>query len=114
MAGSKFPLWPLGVVFGAFSGWVYLRIEDAIFASFLTLFFGMAMGVARPRRPWGWALIIALWIPAAEAWLMITHVHPTPDKLPGTFFALVPAFVGAYGGFFMRRAVGVLFEKPGH
>ncbi len=114
MAGTKlFPLWPVALLFGMFGGWVYLHIPDAVFAALLVLAFSMAMGVARPRRPWGWALLIALCIPAAEGWLIATRVHLTAEKLPGTFVVLAPGFVGAYGGSFMRKAVGVLFQKPG-
>ncbi len=115
MAGrSLFPLWPVALLLGIFAGWVYLRIGDAVLAAFLALAFSMALGAARPHRAWAWALMISLCIPAAEAFAILTLAHQTSDKLPGSFIALVPAFVGAYGGFFMRKAVGVLFQKPGN
>ncbi len=115
MAGRRlFPLWPVALLLGIFSGWVYLRVGDAVLAAFLALAFSMALGAARPRHAWARALIISLCIPAAEVLAIVTHAHLTSDKLPGSFIALVPAFVGAYGGFFMRRAVGVLFQKPGN
>ncbi len=112
MAARKLiPLWPLALGFGILAGWVYIHAPTGL-AALLVVAFSMGMGVARPRQPWVWALLIALWIPAAEAWLIVRHIHPTIAGLPGALLVLFPGFVGAYGGFFMRKAIGVLFPEP--
>lgn len=70
----------------------------------------MTMGCAWPRRPWRWALILGLSVPAA-VFLDWRH-HPGRGMFYGSFAMLAPALVAAFGGSFMRKLVGELFKVP--
>ena len=54
------------------------------------------LAVMQPRRPWLWALVVGLWIPALN---IATHHNY------GSLLALLVAGAGAYGGAFAGRVV---------
>jgi hypothetical protein len=52
------------------------------------------MSALAGRRPWLWAVLVAIWVPAIEFGI---------DRHPASFVALVFAFVGAYAGHGVSR-----------
>jgi hypothetical protein len=56
-----------------------------------TLLFGLAI----PERPWMWAIAVGIWVP------MFNIVQ---SRNLESLVALVPAFVGSYVGYGVRRA----------
>ena len=90
----------LGVIIGLTD----LR-SDVQYTVLLLLVFGFFAGYAKPKYAWGWALLLGIWVPLAEftALAIGMKLAYRPDIL-GSSIALVPAFVGAYGGVFVQWA----------
>jgi hypothetical protein len=63
----------------------------------------MLLGVLRPRWPWRWVVVVAIFIPLSElAAYLAMHVKPTHGQIYGSFLAALPGIAGAYGGSLMR------------
>jgi hypothetical protein len=71
----------------------------------LLLVFGFFAGYAKPKNAWVWALLLGMWVPFAEftALAIGLKLSYRPDIL-ASCVALVPAFIGAYGGAFVQWA----------
>ena len=96
--------WVLGALLGTVAAFIDIKFEDLLFTALLVLGFSMLLGFVRPQRPWRWALLIALFIPAGQAFAIFGHYKaPYRAQIFEAFLALAPALVGAYGGMFMRR-----------
>jgi hypothetical protein len=96
----------LGALAGALTGWVDVAINDLLFTALLVLMACMALGIACPRRPWRWVVIVGVFIPVTElaAYLIVT-VKPTRGQIWGSFLAFLPGIAGAYGGSLLRGVV---------
>lgn len=57
------------------------------------------LGLSMPQRPWLWALAVGIWIPAQDIFL-----HHNFGLSP----VIVIAFVGAYAGALVRKALVAL------
>ncbi len=90
----------LGVVIGLTD----LR-SDVQYTVLLLLVFGFFAGYAKPQHAWVWALLLGIWVPLAEftAVAIGLKLSYRPDILTSCV-ALVPAFIGAYGGVFVQWA----------
>ena len=104
----------LALMLGAFAGYLDQHTDDTGIIAFLVLGFSFALGVARARLAWLWALIIGLAIPAAGFLaLLSTSPPPWPNSVPQSFLALAFSFVGAYAGVLARRALTIgVNDKP--
>jgi hypothetical protein len=109
----ELPFWIAGALLGAAAGYIHIRALDLTLPALLVAATSMFLGVARPRKPWRWALLVALCLPAAQLLAFISRVNPTRGEVAASFVALVPAFVGAYGGSLLRQTVHNIFEKAG-
>ena len=102
----KADLWlPLLTMFlGVIIGLSDLR-SDIQLTALLLLAFGFFAGYAKPQYAWVWALLLGIWVPLAEftALAIGLKLSYRPDILASAI-ALVPAFVGAYGGVFVQWA----------
>ncbi|MGB9104359.1 MAG: hypothetical protein WCC59_06365 [Terriglobales bacterium] len=106
--------WPFVLValaFGALIGYAQLRWGELAISALLVAMVTMFLGAMRPRRPWLWALLVALCVPAAQLFAYIGREHFTRGAIFGSFALLAPAFVCAYGGAVGRKLVGELFKK---
>ena len=101
------PYYIAAFALGAIAGWsqVALRDMSLLLVSAFTLF----LAVGRPQRPWRWALVVGLCLPAAELLTYLSRWHPLRGAVAGSFISLVPAMMCAYGGALLRRALGILF-----
>lgn len=105
-------IWPIALGLAALTGWVQIMFRDLHLALLAAMAFALLLGVLWPRRPWLWALLIGL-SPAVADFLLIAHGEPIQrGEVEVAFGALLPAIVGAYGGYAMRLMVARLFEKP--
>jgi hypothetical protein len=101
---QTFLLYILAVALAMFTGFVDMH-NDEVQAALLVILVGSAtLAFIEPRAAWRWALILGLSIPVT--YLIVPLVdYTTPfqmDSYWGTFLAFVPAFIGAYGGVFLR------------
>jgi hypothetical protein len=106
--------WPFVLValgFGTLIGYVQLRWGELAISALLVAMVTMILGAMRPRRPWLWALLVALCVPAAQLFAYLGREHFTRGAIFGSFALLAPAFVCAYGGAVGRKLVGELFKK---
>lgn len=106
--------WPWVVVAlasGALIGYAQLRWGELAVSALLVAMVTMFLGALRPRRPWLWALLVALCVPAAQLFAYLGREHFTRGAIFGSFALLAPAFVCAFGGAVGRKLVGELFSK---
>jgi hypothetical protein len=101
----------LALAFGALIGYAHLRWGELAISALLVAMVTMFLGAMRPRRPWVWALLVALCVPAAQLSAYLGREHVTRGAIFGSFALLAPAFVCAYGGAVGRNLVGKLFKK---
>jgi hypothetical protein len=106
--------WPFVIValaFGTLIGYAQLRLGELAISALLVAMVAMFLGAMRPRRPWRWALLVALCVPAAQLVAYLGREHFTRGAIFGSFALLAPAFVCAYGGAVGRKLIGELFSK---
>jgi uncharacterized membrane protein (UPF0136 family) len=110
-AGTSAREWPgylTALALGGAIGYMHAQLAQIALAALAVSAAAMATGVAWPRRPWRWGLIIALCVPLS---LLVEHFgreHFTRGAIYGSFALLMPALACAYGGSFMRRMLGEL------
>jgi hypothetical protein len=106
--------WPFVIValaLGTLIGYAQLRLGELAISALLVAMVAMFLGAMRPRRPWRWALLVALCVPAAQWVAYLGREHFTRGAIFGSFALLAPAFVCAYGGAVGRKLIGELFSK---
>jgi hypothetical protein len=79
---------------------VYPTLSIALIGSFV-------LGLIRPRRPWRWAMAIALWVPFAGSISSLRYRLASPGAWAILAVVLVPGFVGAVAGSLVRQAIGL-------
>jgi ABC-type multidrug transport system permease subunit len=96
----------LAALAGIATGWADVLINDLLLTALLVLMACMLLGLLRPRLPWRWVIVVAIFIPLTElvAFLIMT-VRPTRGQVYGSFLTALPGMAGAYGGAVMRRAI---------
>ena len=100
------PFYLLAACAGIGTGWADVTVNDLLFTALLVLMACMLLGLARPRWPWRWVVVVGASIPLTElaAYLFLT-VKPTRAQVYGSFLAALPGVAGAYGGALMRGAI---------
>jgi len=100
---SDLPFYLLAALAGAATGFADVAINDLLFTALLVLASCMLLGLLRPRWPWRWVVVVAIFIPLSEltAYLAM-HVQPTRGQIYGSFLTVLPGIAGAYGGSLMR------------
>ncbi len=108
--GRDWPFVAAALACGALIGYAQLRFGELAISALLVAMVTMSLGAMRPRRPWRWALLVALCVPAA---LFIAHLgreHFTRGAIFGSFALLAPAFVCTYCGAVGRKLLAELFK----
>ncbi len=106
----------LCLLFGAFSGWLIIALPDQgpDFTALPMVFFAMAAACIQPRKPWRWAIVIAVFIPIARLGAYFFFVNkPRTSEVWESFLAILPAIVGTYAGQFTRSTIHNIFDKGG-
>jgi hypothetical protein len=105
--------WPyvlLALFCGALIGYFQVQWQELAISALLVSMVTMFFGAVRPRRPWLWALLVALGVPAAQFLAYLGREHFTRGATFASFALLAPAFVCAYGGSVGRKLVGELLK----
>lgn len=96
----------LAVALGVFAGWLEVQVQDLLFTALLVLAPCILLGAARPSKAWRWAVLVGIFIPLADlmAFFVMTQ-KPSRAQIYESLLVFLPAFVGSYGGAFMRGVV---------
>jgi len=88
----------LSVIFGISIAWIDSRPtwDDTAITVFMVLITAFACGFIASRKPWLIALLVSIWIPLAG--IILT-------QNAGGILALVPAFAGAYAGYWFKQII---------
>jgi len=72
----------------------------------------MLLGALRPRRPWRWTLLVAVFVPLVQgvAYLLLTE-KPYRAQIYESFLGFLTGIAGAYGGSTARRGLVELFRE---
>jgi hypothetical protein len=102
----------LAALFGAFAGWLDIKVSDLLLTAVVVLAANMLLGFLSPRRPWRWVLILGVFVPVVE-WLAYWLLTEKPDRaqIYESFLAFLPGIAGAFGGAVGRKVVNELFAK---
>lgn len=103
----------LAIVLAALTGWVEIFFGDINLALLAAMVFGLTVALIAPSRVWLWGVLIGLAPGCAQVYMLMRGAPVERGQVQMSFAALLPAFVGAYGGYFMRRMVAAVFEKGG-
>jgi hypothetical protein len=98
----------LALAGGLIAGLIDFNATEPQPAALLVLIFAGILGLIQPRDAWRWAIIVALGLPLAHLSLRQLGWQPRDPVSPGeyaTLIALIPAFIGAYGGVLVRRVI---------
>ncbi len=98
----------LALAAGLLAGAVDFNATEPQPAALMVLAFAGLLGFSQPRNAWRWAIIVALGLPLAHLTLRQLGFQSRDPVSPGeyaTLIALIPAFIGAYGGVLIRRAI---------
>ena len=102
-ARSDVPFYVLAALAGMGAGWADVAVNDLLFTALLVLMACMLLGLLRPRWPWRWVVVVAVFIPLSElAAYLVFKVKPTRGQMYGSFLTALPGIAGAYGGSLMR------------
>jgi hypothetical protein len=98
---ARYRYWALlvaAIAFGNLIGWIDSRPtwDDAGVTVAMVLGAASVLGFAGSDRPWLWALAVSVWVPL---WNIVLH------SSYASAVALLIAFIGAYVGVFLRRAL---------
>lgn len=96
----------LALLGGLIAGTIDFNATEPQPAALLVLIFAGLLGMIQPRAAWRWAIIVALGLPLAHLSLRQLGFQPRDPVSPGeyaTLIALIPGFIGAYGGVLIRR-----------
>jgi hypothetical protein len=86
---------------GAFLGRFELHTDDTGVEVGLLLLATFALGWLHPRHAWQWAVLVGLWIPAAE--LLFRKPSVNASSLLVAAFVLAVGLAGSYLGALVRR-----------
>ncbi|HTW31214.1 MAG TPA: hypothetical protein VMD76_06020 [Candidatus Sulfotelmatobacter sp.] len=96
----------LAAMCGIGAGLADVFVNDLLFTALLVVMACMGLGLARPRWPWRWVLIVGVFIPLTElVAYKVQGIQPAPGQVYGAFLAFFPGIAGAYGGSFLRGVI---------
>jgi len=102
----------LGILLGAATGYVNVRVEDLMLTAVMVTAFAMLVAFIRPDRPWRSAVLVTALIPIGE----VVAFRLTGQKLnragiSEAILAILPANAGAYGGAALRMVIQELWPR---
>jgi hypothetical protein len=98
----------LSLAGGLLAGAVDYNATEPQPAALIVLVCAALLGFAQPRNAWRWAILVALGLPLMYLVAPQLGWQPRSPSEPGlyaTLIALIPAFIGAYGGVLLRRVI---------
>jgi ABC-type multidrug transport system permease subunit len=111
-AGGDSFYYLLAAASGVLAGWVDITVGDLLFTAVIVLAACMLLGFLRPRKPWRWIVLIAIFLPVVEglAYFGLSQ-KPHRAQIYESFLAFLPGTAGAYGGALGRGVVDNLFAN---
>src|ERR1700758_1110332 len=100
----------LGALLGICAGFLDVKIGDLLFTALFVLASTMLLGALRPRRPWRWTLVVAIFVPIMHllAYLALTQ-KPYRAQIYESLLGFLTGIAGAYAGSVGRTGVKDLF-----
>ena len=100
----------VGVGLGLCAGFIELKFADLLLTALFVLASTMLLGIMRPRRPWRWTLMVAVFVPVVQlaAYFLRTQ-KPYQVQIYESFLGVLTGIAGSYGGALGRKAFDVLF-----
>jgi hypothetical protein len=98
--------WLLSLGLGLLAGYFDSNTEEVPFTLLLVMVCGGALGAIQMASAWRWALMLGAGVflfHALESLVGYKPRYPAEPNIYVTLFALVPAFIGVYGGVLVRR-----------
>lgn len=104
----------LALAGGIFAWWVDSRNDEPQAAVLVILVMTFLLGLLVPQRAWLWAILTGICLPVG--YLVARTLGYLPSSLPepgwyASAIALIPAFIGAYGGALARVIFNSAFAK---
>lgn len=98
----------LAVLGGFIAGAVDFRNDEPQAAVLVILAFAGLLGFVQPKKAWRWGIIVGLGVPVV--YLIATALGYQSKSIPepgwyASLIALIPAFLGAYGGALLRKLI---------
>jgi hypothetical protein len=105
-------IYMLGVLLGLVAGSLDVKFGDLLLTALFVLASTMLLGVLRPRRPWRWTALVAVFVPVVQlsAYLLLTE-KPSRTQIYESWLGFLTGIAGAYGGAMVRRRSGELFGR---
>jgi hypothetical protein len=104
--------WIIAIVCGLSIGYLDILAHDISMLFVITTAVTMFLGIAQPRRPWLWTILVAAFIPLSEFFLQLRGAQLQSGEIQDSFLiALVSGLVGAISGAFFNRAVKKLMAE---
>jgi hypothetical protein len=88
---------------GAFLGRFELHTDDTGVEVFFLLLATFVLGCLHPRHAWQWAVLVGVWIPAAELLFRRPPVNASSALVAG--FVLTVGLAGSYLGVLVNKAL---------
>jgi hypothetical protein len=102
----------LGLLLGAATGYVNVRVEDLMLTAVMVTAFAMLIAFLRPDRPWRSAVLVTVLIPIGEvAAFKMTGQKLSRAGISEAILAILPANAGAYGGATLRMVIRELWPR---
>ena len=97
----------LALVFALFTAYLNTHTDELLVLVPWVVVATTALGIAQPRWPWLWALLIGLAVPLSLILFYLLGLrvpYPNnPSDIATSFLVIVPAFGGAFVGAGIRR-----------
>lgn len=98
----------LAVIGGFSAGAVDFRNDEPQAAVLVIVVFAGLLGFVQSRKAWRWAIVVGLGVPVV--YLISTALGYQPKSVPepgwyASLIALIPAFIGTYGGVLLRKLI---------
>ena len=105
-------IYALGAGLGVCAGFLDVKFGDLLLTALFVLAATMLLGALRPRRPWRWTLLVAVFVPLVQliAYAVLTE-KPYRAQIYESFLGFLTGIAGAYGGATARRGLGELWGK---
>jgi len=111
----------LAVAGGFFIGYADSHSDDAFVTLGVLMGFSFLLGLLLPRRPWLWAVLVGIWVPALDTVLprvgLAPHERGGPvgflSSLALTAVVMTACFVGAFAGALLGRAARRMWGPDG-
>jgi hypothetical protein len=103
----------LALFLGILIAVVDIKTDDVQLPALFLLAFGFFLGFSEPKKPWRWAIILAVWIPfVGFAKLILEGAgYRLIWECAPSLMAFLPALIGAYAGALLNLAVSRVQEE---